>query len=112
MPGRSSIRDLVYGHGTGWREVLALVREDRSLAERVSSIRATTRASVCHAAQEEMALKLADVVFRRTGLGTLGHPGADCLRCCAAILAEEHGWSAERVRLEIGEVEETFRRTS
>jgi glycerol-3-phosphate dehydrogenase len=59
-----------------------------------------------------MAVKLADVVFRRTGLGTLGHPGTDCLRTCAAILAEEQGWNAERTQLEIGEVEEAFRRTN
>ena len=110
--GPEAVRDLVYGHGSDWRAVLALVLEDGSMAERVSPIRATTRASVRYAVREEMAVKLADVVFRRTGLGTLGHPGTDCLRTCAAILAEEPGWSAERTQLEIGEVEEAFRRTN
>ena len=40
-----------------------------------------------------MARQLTDVVFRRTGLGTLGHPGDDCLRRCAAIMAPRLGWT-------------------
>jgi glycerol-3-phosphate dehydrogenase len=105
-----TMRDLVYSHGTRYPEVLSPLSQEPSLAERVSRFRATTRASIRYAAREEMALNLADVVFRRTGLGTLGHPGPECLETCASILAEEHGWGAERARKEVGEVEEAFRR--
>ena len=81
--------------------VLALVDADRDDGRRVEPARPTIRAMVRYAAREEMALRLPDVLFRRTGLGTIGHPGEDCLRECAAIMAAELGWDARRVEEEI-----------
>ena len=40
-------------------------------------------------------LTLEDVVFRRTGIGTLGDPGADVIARIAAIMAAELRWSAD-----------------
>jgi len=82
------------------------------LAERVSPDRPTTRASIRWAARREMALKLGDVVFRRTGLGTLGHPGRSALEISAGILGREHDWSRSRIEREVDEVEAMFRRTA
>ncbi len=110
--GEDTIRDLVHGHGSRCGEVLALAREDSVLRAPVSPHRPTLGASVLFAVREEMALKLADVIFRRTGLGTIGHPGRDCLEQCAGLMAAELGWDGERTRQEIGEVEETFRRAT
>ena len=45
------------------------------------------------AVREEMAVQLDDVIFRRTGLGTLGHPGRACLDRCASIMGVTLGWS-------------------
>ena len=55
-----------------------------------------------------MAQKLTDVVFRRTGLGTVGNPGETSLQMCAVIVAEELGWDAKRTQMELGEVREVF----
>ena len=55
--------------------------------------RETIEAEVEYAVEHEMARQLADVIFRRTGLGTLGHPGDACLARCAAIMAPRLGWS-------------------
>jgi glycerol-3-phosphate dehydrogenase len=52
-----------------------------------------------------MARTLTDVVLRRTGIGTLGHPGQDALRTAAAIAAEELGWNAKRLELELAQTE-------
>ena len=47
-------------------------------------------ALVDHAVKYEMACTVADVIFRRTGLGTIGHPGRDIIRAhCRA-----HGGTA------------------
>lgn len=110
--GEEMIRELVYSHGTRYGDVLAPIQREPWLAERVSRSRPTAQAEVRHAAREEMAVKLTDVVFRRTGLGTIGHPGRECLETCASILAEEHGWRAERVRDETDEVEAALRRAT
>jgi glycerol-3-phosphate dehydrogenase len=58
-------------------------------------------AEIRHAATDEMALHLDDIVFRRTGLGTLGHPGEAALARAAAIAGEVLGWDAARQRAEI-----------
>ena len=50
-----------------------------------------------------MACKLADVVLRRTDLGTGEYPGRDALMRCAAVMADELGWDAARVQREIEE---------
>jgi glycerol-3-phosphate dehydrogenase len=55
-----------------------------------------------------MAQKLADCVFRRTDLGTAGHPGDEALAVCAALMAAELGWSAARIELELAEVGSRF----
>jgi glycerol-3-phosphate dehydrogenase len=109
--GEDSIADLVYNHGTGWREPLAAAADDPDLATPVAPGRPTTGASVRWAAREEMANRLADVVFRRTGLGTIGHPGSECLRKCARILGDELGWSETRREEEVAQVEAMFRRS-
>ena len=66
------------------------------------------KAQVIHAVRKEMALKLADVVFRRTGLGTIGNPGDEALQVCANIMANELGWDGRRLQQELNEVREVF----
>ena len=56
-----------------------------------------------------MAVTLKDILFRRTGIGTLGNPGETVLEKVADIAATELGWSADRKKKEILEVEKTFK---
>ncbi len=82
-------------------DLLAAVREDPSLGERVSPEVPTIGAEIVEAVEHEMALTLEDVVVRRTGLGAAGHPGAVVVERCARIMQQRLGWSEERVRDEI-----------
>jgi glycerol-3-phosphate dehydrogenase len=82
---------LVSAYGT---EIDALPAGPGSL-ERLTSDRESLEAEVTFAVEQEMAVKLEDVVFRRTGLGTLGHPGLACLRRCADIIGVRLGWGAD-----------------
>ena len=66
------------------------------------------KAEVVHAVREEMAEKIGDVVFRRTDIGTGGHPGEEALRECARVMASELGWDGDRVRREIDETGNEF----
>jgi glycerol-3-phosphate dehydrogenase len=65
-------------------------------------------AEIRHAAAREMALHLDDIVFRRTGLGTVGHPGAAALARAAALAGAVLGWDAARQRAEIDRVERHY----
>ncbi|MEX2248494.1 MAG: glycerol-3-phosphate dehydrogenase C-terminal domain-containing protein, partial [Parvibaculum sp.] len=65
-------------------------------------------AQVVHAVRHEMARHLADVVFRRTGLGTLGHPGPDVISRAAELMARELGWDETALAGEIAETTRAF----
>jgi glycerol-3-phosphate dehydrogenase len=102
------LRALLHNYGTEFGRVLAYAKARPALLE---SLRPGTalQAEVVHAVREEMAVRLSDVVFRRTDLATGGDPGPAALLTCARLMAEELGWSAERVEAELAEIRRTFR---
>lgn len=53
-------------------------------------------AEIIHAVVSEMAMSLSDVLFRRTGLCTLGNPGDDVIERVAELMAKELRWSRRR----------------
>jgi glycerol-3-phosphate dehydrogenase len=87
-------------HGSAWGEVLAYLGPGETLGDR----RAVLRAEVRHAIRAEMARSLGDIVFRRTELGSAGHPGPALLGEAARAAAVEQRWSAEQERAELAQV--------
>ena len=72
---------------------------ERDLLHPVAPDRLTLAVEVEHAVQSEMALTLDDLLFRRTGLGTIGHPGEAVVARCADLMGALLGWdAAERAR--------------
>ena len=61
-------------------------------------------ALLCHVAEHEMVLTLADAVVRRTRLGALGCPDAATLTHAAAVVGEVLRWSSARQTDEIAAV--------
>jgi glycerol-3-phosphate dehydrogenase len=57
-----------------------------------------------------MAFKLTDILFRRTGLGTLGHPGKNALNSIADLAAKLLGWDDSRKKDEIAEAEKLLKK--
>lgn len=94
---------LMLTHGSEYRQVLKYVDEDPSSADALGTS-TVIKAQVIHAVREEMAQTLGDVVFRRTDLGTGGHPGDTALTTCAALMASELGWDETRAQQELEEV--------
>ena len=90
-------------YGTEYDVILKLAREDAALAEAVNAD-GEILAQVTYAIQHEMARTLADIVLRRTGIGTLGHPGEEVLQKVAALAAKELNWDAGKVKQEIAAV--------
>lgn len=107
--GPQSIRALAHNHGTAVTELLGMVREQPQLARPLgdSSVLAV---EVAYAARHEMALTLADAVFRRTDLCTTGHPGAAALHAAAQVMAENSAWTEERRVAELDDVRRRLRR--
>jgi len=97
-----------YGAAAG--SICRDIAADGSRARRIVTGQPTTTAEVRHAVHEEMALSLADVVLRRTPLGTFGHPGRAVLSACAATVGDALGWDAAQREREISFVESHYRR--
>jgi glycerol-3-phosphate dehydrogenase len=62
-------------------------------------------AEVVHAVRHEMALRLSDIVIRRSGLGASGHPGREAVAACARLAAAELGWDQPTMEQEIADVD-------
>lgn len=106
--GDATWRDLIRNYGSEYRSVLSHTDSEASLVETLpGSI--NLKVEVVHSVHREMALTLSDVVFRRTGLGTGGHPGNSAIHACARLMAAELGWSAARVECELEQVGARFR---
>jgi glycerol-3-phosphate dehydrogenase len=82
-------------YGTHAARILELAQREPRLARCFTGSHVSLAEAV-HAVRAEMALRMTDVVFRRTELGTDGHPGAAALDELQALLAEELGWSEPR----------------
>jgi len=106
----STTAHLVFSYGTRYLDVLAFLNEHPALGEPVTRTEPVIKAQLIHAVRREMAVTLGDVIFRRIGLGAVGHPGIEVLRQCAKLLESELGWDGARTTKEIDQVEATFTR--
>ncbi len=88
----------------GGREVRQGSRPDEPLGPACTA----TVADLRHAVREESALRLSDAVIRRTDLGSAGHPGRQALERAARIMAAELGWSDEKMRDELADVDGVY----
>ena len=60
---------------------------------------------IVNAVESEMAITLADAVFRRTDLATKAAPEDAALKRAAELMAKSSGWSLERTAAELAFVE-------
>lgn len=101
--GENIIEHLVYNYGSEYERVLGYVKDEAGWMEPVVGSSDVLKSEVIHAVREEMAQKLSDVVRRRTELGSAEMPAEDTLNCCAGLMAEELGWTDQKVQQEIAE---------
>jgi len=100
--------ELVFTYGSEIDRVAQLASENAALGERLSPNRGEIGAQVIHAVRSEMALTLEDVIFRRTGLGTLGYPGDEAIARVTHLMARECGWDQARIEEELHGIKRLF----
>lgn len=66
-------------------------------------------AEIVYAIRHESAVRLADIVIRRLGLGSTERPGDAVLQAAASVAASELDWDRTRTSAEITQVEEFYR---
>lgn len=106
------VEHLCHYYGSRIDELLATADEKpgerAELLQRLSPASCDLGVQIVHAARHEMALSLSDALFRRTGLGTLGHPGKDIIEKAAALMAREHNWDPDEKARQIADAEAVF----
>jgi glycerol-3-phosphate dehydrogenase len=97
---KEAMRNLIWTYGARHPEVLELVKQDASLGKRVRDDRLEILAQAAFSIKNEMAATLCDILTRRTGIGTLGHPGDEALDKVCTLVARLLGWDPQRVAAE------------
>jgi glycerol-3-phosphate dehydrogenase len=107
----AAIRQLVRTYGPEYGDVLRYLAGGPAGAGGAATAAAEAPllwAEVVHAVRDEMALRLTDVLFRRTLLARAGAPGDDLVRTCAELMAGELGWSRNQMEQEQAAVDEAL----
>jgi glycerol-3-phosphate dehydrogenase len=100
---KETVQHLIDNYGSEYQKILQFFATDPTLGEVISPDAPVLKAEVLHACRDEMAMKLADVVFRRTELGRYGNLTDKDLHSCANIMAKELGWDRGRIQREVEE---------
>ncbi len=103
------IENLTKNYGSRIDDLFTVAEEDERLTRVISDEFPDIAAQVVYAVREEMALTLEDVLFRRSGLGTLGRPSDETLAQVAALMARELHWTDEERQAQLAQVEAHFR---
>jgi glycerol-3-phosphate dehydrogenase len=103
----ASMQALVRNHGTHYRAVLNEM--NHTTVVNIAGTNTLT-AEVRYAVSHEMAVRLDDVILRRTDLAAGSHPGRAALLATAAEMGRLLSWSAERLNQEIATTEHTLQR--
>ncbi|MCC6933386.1 MAG: glycerol-3-phosphate dehydrogenase/oxidase [Deltaproteobacteria bacterium] len=92
--------NMVREYGTFCSDLMAIADKEGRGAELIAGSR-LPGAAVIYSIRYELAQTLSDIIFRRSGLGTLGYPGEQTIKQVAQIMADELGWAKERMTMEI-----------
>ncbi len=104
----SAIDHLVRSYGSDYPSVRELItNKDEHVLMDLNSNQ-VIQGQVLQALNEEMAVKLSDFIFRRSGLGSAGRPEEDSLKFSADIMAAELMWNESKRVKEIDEVKTVY----
>jgi glycerol-3-phosphate dehydrogenase len=102
------IRHLIALYAERAADIIRLMHERPDLRTPVGQSVNTIAAEVVHVIRHEMAIRLPDIMIRRTGLGSAGAPPTDAVDACARIAAAELGWDPVRIAQEIAGVARAY----
>ncbi len=88
--------------------VLQIMKDESDNQIMLSKEPPLTVAEVLYGIREEMAFHLADMVLRRTELGSCGYPNETVLHNVAEVMAGELQWSQEQVQQELISTKEIY----
>jgi glycerol-3-phosphate dehydrogenase len=103
-----TVHDLIVSHGSEIDNVVGYCRSRPGYLEKFTDQRETLVGEAAYAVEHEMAATLDDVVFARTGLGTIGHPGKAVLEQVCDVIGPLLGWDEQQRQRQIEAVERRY----
>jgi glycerol-3-phosphate dehydrogenase len=100
----AEIRRLTERYAERGADVVTAIHEQPRLRSPLTPAEPTLGAEIAHVIRHEMAVRLTDIVLRRTTFGAAGDPGDEAIRAAASIAANELDWDEERTADEISAV--------
>lgn len=82
--------------------------KQQNMLTKICPERETLEIEVDYAVRHEMAITLDDIMFRRTGLGTIGYPGDKAVARCADIMGDILGWDDAQKEQQIAVVRRRY----
>jgi glycerol-3-phosphate dehydrogenase len=104
----AEIRHLIARYGERAADIVSLMQERPESRAPLAAGEPTFKAEVLHVIRQEMAVRLTDIILRRTTSGSTGLPGDEAIRASASIAAAELGWDSERSAEEIDAVKKFY----
>ncbi len=104
------VQHLIAQYGTEYKNVISLGDENKAWLKPIPESEEVLAAEIIHAVRNEMAMKLFDVILRRTDLGSAGYPGDKAIQTCADLMAKELGWSEKEKSQEIQETDSLYQK--
>lgn len=105
----SASKHLASIYGGRWPEVANACPADREWTAAIGDDDSSPlRCQVLWAVRREMALRLPDVIFRRTQMGAVACPAPVQLEAVARIMGEELGWDENRRAAEVKDVVRSY----
>ena len=104
---QNTIDYLGKNYGTECYNIFDIARENNEYKEVVNSD-GEILAEVVYAVRNEMAISLSDILLRRTGIGTLGHPGKEIIEKVAKLTKTLLNWDDDRYDFELKQAEKKF----
>ena len=101
------IENLCRNYGSRYQNVIQLAEKKKYVSAICESF-PDIWAEVVYAIRAEMAVSLSDVLFRRTGLCTLGNPGTSIIEEAADVMAKELKWKKAKRNQEIDKALDVF----
>jgi glycerol-3-phosphate dehydrogenase len=106
-----SAAHLVELYGSASWEVLARVERERALSERVCPHHPDIAAQIVYALEREHAVRLGDILLRRTTIGWSRCLGLTCAPIAVRLMSAVLGWDEHRAQEEIAAYREELART-
>ncbi|MBN2010332.1 glycerol-3-phosphate dehydrogenase/oxidase [candidate division KSB1 bacterium] len=104
----ASLKHLSYNYGSAYKDILQYAEDSADWAQLLPGSDEVLKAEVLHGVREEMAMKLSDIILRRTDMGSGEQPNADAISAAADIMAAELKWDDKRKQQEIDDVNQIY----